>query len=113
MPNWSSSREVAIIPKIVSAAHAKAQLSALMAKVAYGGHHVIIERRGKPLVALVTVDELHWLEQREAAAPRPSGALALTGAWTGLLEDTEIDSLVDHIYEEREKDTGRRVELGE
>ncbi len=96
----------------MSAAHAKAQLSALMAEVAYGGQHIIIERRGKPLVALVTVDELQWVEQNKAATPQPSGALALTGAWTGLLDDAEIDSLVDRIYEEREKDTGRPVELG-
>ena len=68
--------------KRVSAAEAKARLSALSAEVAYGGQHVIIERRGTPLVALVSVSELELLEQGRGdlgAAPgssRPRRRLA-------------------------------------
>ena len=43
--------------KRVSAANAKAHLSALVAEVAFGGEQVIIERRGKPMAALVGLDE--------------------------------------------------------
>jgi prevent-host-death family protein len=53
--------------KRVSTAQAKAQLSALMAQVAYGGERIIIERRGKPLAALVSVDDLWRLECRADA----------------------------------------------
>jgi len=94
----------------ISAAQAKAQLSALMAAVAYGGKHFIIERRGKPLAALVSVEDLERLEQGQAASAQPDWALALVGAW-GEVGDEEIDALVAHIYAEREEDMGRPVEL--
>ena len=96
----------------VSAAQAKAQLSALVAEVAYGGKRFIIERRGKPLAALVSLADLKRLEQDRARALRPLGALALVGAWAELGNE-EIDALVAHIYAEREKDLGRPVDLGE
>ena len=58
--------------KRISAAQAKAHLSELMAQVAYGGEHYVIERRGKPLAALVSVDDLERLEQGRATSA-PSG----------------------------------------
>ena len=96
--------------KRVSAAQAKAQLSALAAEVAYGGQHVIIERRGKPLVALVSVQDLERLEQDRATSARPQGALALVGAWREV-NDKDLECLVEDIYAAREKDTGRPVAL--
>ena len=96
--------------KRVSAAHAKAQLSALAAEVAYGGQHIIIERRGKPLVALVSVEELDHLEQERATSARPLGALALVGAWQDI-SDEEMESMIEEIYQSRERDLGRPVEL--
>lgn len=94
----------------VSAARAKAQLSALVAEVAYGGKHFIIERRGKPLAALVSVEDLERLEQIQPTTVQSDWALALVGAWREV-GDEEIDALVAHIYAEREKDMGRPVEL--
>lgn len=48
---------------------------------------------------------------RDDAFPiRPLGALALVGAWS-YMGDEYIDALVTHIYAERERDTGRRVDL--
>ena len=96
--------------KTVTAAQAKAQFSALVAGVAHGGEHVIIERRGKPLAALVSIEELTRLEKYQAMSAKPQGALALVGAWREV-EDAEMDSLIAHIYAERDKDTGRPVEL--
>ncbi len=90
--------------KKVSAAQAKAHLSALMAEVAYGGEHVIIERRGKPLAALVSIADLERLDQGQAISARARGALALVGAW-------RLDQLVAEIYARRQQDTGRPVEL--
>jgi prevent-host-death family protein len=97
--------------KRVTAAQAKAQLSTLMAEVAYGGSHILIERRGKPLAALVGVADLERLEEESPTSSRPRGALALVGAWRDL-ENDEIDDLIAHIYAGREKDTGRPVDLG-
>jgi prevent-host-death family protein len=45
-------------PKRISAAEAKTNLSELLSRVAYGGERFVIERRGKPVAALVSVDEV-------------------------------------------------------
>ncbi len=42
----------------VSAAEARAHLSKLIAEVAYAGQRVVIERRGTPLAAPVSVENL-------------------------------------------------------
>ncbi len=96
--------------KRVSSAKAKSQLSALAAEVAHGGKHVIIERRGKPLVALVSMSDLERLEQEQATSARPQGALAMLGAWREV-DDRELDSLIENIFADRDKDTGRPVEI--
>lgn len=96
--------------KRIGATQAKAQFSDLVARVAHRGDHFVIERRGKPVAALVTVDELQTLEQGKATSERPLGALALVGAWRDV-EEEEIDSLVMAIYAERARDTGRHVEI--
>ncbi|MDP2936064.1 MAG: type II toxin-antitoxin system Phd/YefM family antitoxin [Dehalococcoidia bacterium] len=98
--------------KIVTSAEAKAHLSELVGQVAYGGDHVIIERRGKPVAALVSVAELERLEQGRATSGRPRGALALLGAWRDV-GDEIIDAIVADIYAHRELDKGRPVELEE
>ena len=96
--------------KRVSAAQAKAQLSALSAEVAFGGQQVIIERRGRPLVALVSMADLELLEQVRSTAALPRGALALVGAWKEASDD-ELDSFVEDIYACRVLDAGRSVEI--
>jgi prevent-host-death family protein len=96
--------------KRISAAQAKAQFSALVARVAYGGEHYVIERRGKPLAALVSVGDLERLEQGRATSARPQGALAIVGAWREV-DDQDLDALVADIYLERARDTGRPVSL--
>ena len=96
--------------KKVSATHARAQFSSLAAEVACGGQPVIIERRGKPLVVLVSVDDLELLEQERGTSLRPKGALALVGAWREV-KDSDMESLVTDIYAGRKKDVGRSVEL--
>lgn len=98
--------------KRVSAAGAKAHLSALMAEVAYGGKRVIVERRGKPVAALVSVEDAAYLERSQATSDRPRGALALVGAWKDA-GDERLDQVIADIYAARERDTGRLVELEE
>lgn len=95
--------------KTISAAQAKAHFSALVAQVAYGGEQYVIERRGKPLAALVSVDDLERLEELRPAS-RPQGALALVGAWREV-EEQDIEALIADIYAERARDTGRAVSL--
>ncbi len=94
--------------KRVSAAEAKAKLSALVAEVAYAGQHVVIERRGRALAALVSIADLERLEAERPEAARPRGALALAGAWRDV-PDEALDALISDIYVARAKDKGREV----
>lgn len=95
--------------KRVSAAEAKAHFSALMAEVAHGGRHVVIERRGKPLAALVSMADLKRLELVEEMPARPRGALALAGAW-GEVEEARLDAVVRAIYARRAQQVGHRLD---
>jgi prevent-host-death family protein len=97
--------------KKVSATKAKAQLSSLIAEAGYGGQRILIERRGKPAAALVSVADPERLEQGQPASERPVGALALVGAWREVGDD-RLDALVTEVYASREADRGRAVELG-
>ncbi len=98
------------MPKTISAAQAKANLSSLMAEVAQGKERILIARRGKPVAALVSVDDLRDLEEEKPSAGKTRGALALVGLWKDLNEQ-ELDALIADIYASREEDTGRAVEL--
>ncbi|MGY3199548.1 type II toxin-antitoxin system Phd/YefM family antitoxin [Streptomyces sp. TE5632] len=42
---------------------ARAELADLINRVVYGGERVVVTRHGKPLVALVSADDLRRLEQ--------------------------------------------------
>ena len=48
--------------EVVSVNEARAKFSDLMAKVAYGGQRIIVERRGKPMVVWISIEELSRLE---------------------------------------------------
>lgn len=96
--------------KKVRAAEAKAKFSALAADVAHGGQHILIERHGKPLFAMVSVGDLERLEADKSGSANPRGALALVGAWREV-RNKDIDSLLKDIYASRDRDTGRKVVL--
>ena len=96
----------------VTASEAKAQLSALIAEVAYGGERFVIEKRGKPVAALISVEDLKTLGPEPRISGKPRGPLALIGMWKDLGDD-KIDEMVSDIYSQRENDKGRKVELGE
>jgi prevent-host-death family protein len=99
------------VDKRIGAAEAKAHLSALIAEVAYGGVRIVIERRGRPLAALVGLDDLARLV-RDSSEDRPRGALALVGAWDDVGDDV-IDDIVEDIYAQRDRDSVRPVEIPE
>ncbi|MEZ3180441.1 type II toxin-antitoxin system Phd/YefM family antitoxin [Streptomyces pimonensis] len=49
---------------------ARAELADLINRVVYGGERVVVTRHGKPLVALVSADDLRRLEElREVREP--------------------------------------------
>ena len=99
--------------KSVSAARAKTQLAELVTNVAYCGEQYVIERRGKPMAALVSMEDLERLQEEQAGSAHPLGDLACVGAWGDILSDEEIDQMVADIYAARERDTGSPVNLEE
>jgi prevent-host-death family protein len=96
--------------KKISAAEAKAKFSALVAEVADGGQHVVIERRGKALAALVSISDLDYLEQGRMLSSNPRGVLSIVGAWKDIPEK-DLDKWISDIYDDRQRDTGRAVSL--
>lgn len=63
---------------------ARRSFSEVMARVAYTGQRVVVERKGRPMMALVSVADLHRLEELEQGAQstrtRRATALALAAA---------------------------------
>jgi prevent-host-death family protein len=98
------------LAKRLSSAEAKAQFSSLVDDVARGGARYIIERRGKPLAALVSVAELEQIERTRSQPVPPAGFLALVGAWGDLPTDEEIDRMTEEIYAQRERVPGLTIE---
>ncbi|MDP2935438.1 MAG: type II toxin-antitoxin system Phd/YefM family antitoxin [Dehalococcoidia bacterium] len=52
---------------------AKTHLSEYLNRVAYSGERVVVERHGKPVAALVSVDDLVRLEAMDAGQAETSG----------------------------------------
>ena len=91
---------------VLGVGEAKKRLSELMSRVVYKGERFLIERRGRPMAALVSAEDLARLEQ-EAAAPK--GLLAAVGAWASF---DDLDQVVEEIYRQRERARDRAVALG-
>ena len=89
----------------IGVGEAKKRFSEIMSRVVYGGERFIVSRRGKPMVALVSADDLEMLDG-QAEAPR--GLLAAVGA----IEDfEELDDIVKAIYRQRQDPEDRPIDL--
>ena len=89
----------------IGVAEAKRRFSELMSKTLYKGERFIIERKGKPVAAMVSVDDLKQLE----AGTQPTekkGMLAAVGAWS---DYRKLDDVVADIYEARGRASDRPV----
>ena len=98
--------------KRVSAAEAKTHLSKLLYEVEIKDERIIIERRGKPVAALVPVEALSSLPD---SAEEGMGFLAAVKAAQEEPEDfdDEIDQMIKEIYEDRRRDVSREVNFEE
>ncbi len=92
---------------VVGVGEAKKNLSEIMSRVVYKRERFIIERRGRPMAALVSPEDLERLEQ-EPASPR--GLLAAVGAWA---EFEELDEVVADVYRQRKRTRDRAVSMEE
>ncbi len=94
----------------IGLAEAKAKFSEVVDGVLHGSGNYVVERRGRPVAAIVSIADLEQIEAIEPGAPHPVGALALLGAW-GDVPDSEIDAFLADVRSERDRDTGRPVHL--
>ncbi|MCX6030164.1 MAG: type II toxin-antitoxin system prevent-host-death family antitoxin [Chloroflexi bacterium] len=59
---------------------ARRSFSDVMARVAYTGQRVVVERKGRPMMALISIEDLRRLEEleREVESPRARREAALS-----------------------------------
>ena len=93
--------------------HVKTRLSELVGRVSYGRERVVVLRRGKPMAALISVEDLRRLETLETAtnnrgAPAVHPIMRAFGGWA---DRSDLDNLVAEIYANRAAATGREVSL--
>jgi prevent-host-death family protein len=91
--------------KKVSVAEAKREFSEIVSRVSLRGERFIIERRGKPMAVLVSVQDMQALEA-STDEKKQKGLLAAVGAWGDF---TGLDHLVEEIYDSRRRAKDRPV----
>lgn len=95
----------------VGIAEAKRDFADLLGAVRHRGARFVIERRGTPVAALVPLDDLARLERTPDEDGRPSGFLALVGAFD---DAPELPDLLDEAVRDRPAQRPRPVpDLGD
>lgn len=96
----------------ISTVEVKAHLSQWLNRVAFGNERLVVLRRGKPVAALVSVDDLRRLEaldvkeQDERMDSHP-----IMRAFGGWADRDDLDDLIAEIYADRERVVGREISL--
>ena len=91
----------------VNLAKAKSSFSEYASRAAYTSEHIIITKRGKPFVALISVNDLEILERIKAGPPEDG----LLGAVGMAPELEEVAEKAMEGYQRRSDDFGREVEI--
>lgn len=91
--------------KKIGVAEVKKQFSVVISEVSLKGEHFIIERKGKPMAAMVSVKELEMIEDPKIREKK-KGLLAAIGAWKDF---DGLEKMVMTIYGERGKAKERGV----
>ncbi|MFZ5916403.1 MAG: type II toxin-antitoxin system Phd/YefM family antitoxin [Chloroflexota bacterium] len=93
-------------------AEIKARLSEIINRVAFGRERLIVLRRGKPVAALVSVNDLRQLEALDSTDPdNDPGVHPIMRVFGGWADRADLDELLAEIYAARESATGREVTL--
>jgi len=97
------------MPKKIGVAEVKKQFSTVISEVSLKGEHFIIEKKGKPMAAMVSVKELGMIEgskMKEKMKEKRKGLLAAISAWEDF---DDLEKMVMSIYEGRRKAKERGV----
>ena len=91
--------------KKIGVAEVKKQFSAVISEVSLKGEHFIVERKGKPTAAMVSVKDLEMIEGSKIREKK-KGLLAAISAWEDF---DDLEKMVMTIYEGRRKTKERGV----
>jgi antitoxin (DNA-binding transcriptional repressor) of toxin-antitoxin stability system len=91
--------------KKVGVAEIKRTFSAVVSEVSLNREHFIIEKKGKPMAAIVSVEELAIIEGLEKGGKR-KGLLSAIGAWEDF---PDIEKTIENIFDERSKSKDRDI----
>jgi prevent-host-death family protein len=69
----------------------------LLNKVAYAGDRVLVERHGKPLAAIISAEDLEFLEKLEDQLDLLDGLQALQEAETSGEKPIPLDALLEEF----------------
>lgn len=86
----------------IALAEAKAKFSAVVEGVAHRNERYVIERHGKAVAVLVSMDDFRVIEGQRPRPERPRGALALVGLWHDVA-DADVDAMADAITRGRQR----------
>ncbi len=92
----------------LNVAEAKKKFSELLARVAFKGERFVITRRGKPMAALIGLDDLAVLEEQGDRSSEPQGLLATAGAFA---DYEDFEETMTEVCRLRRQAAGRRVKL--
>ena len=91
----------------VNLAKAKSSFSEYASRAAYTDEHIVITKRGKPFVALISVKDLEFLEKIKEGSPE-DGLLGAVGMEPDL---EEVAEKTMEGYRRRTEDFGRKVDI--
>lgn len=91
--------------RTIGVAEVKRHFSEVVSEVNKMGKHFIIERKGKPMAAMVSIKEFASIEKQKAHETR-KGLLAALGAWEDF---KDLDKLVKLIYKKRSASGERKL----
>jgi prevent-host-death family protein len=94
------------VSKSIGVAEIKRHFSDVIIEVAREGRQFIIEKKGKPMAALVNIKDLEAIE-RKGSPLKKKGLLAAIGAWE---EFGALEGVIKHIYEKRKTAQDRKLE---
>lgn len=89
--------------KNMGVAEVKRSFSAVISEVLLKGEHFVIEKNGKPMAALVGIQELQRIEGSKEREKK-KGLLAAIEAWEDF---KDLERTVSAIYEKRKKSKDR------
>jgi antitoxin (DNA-binding transcriptional repressor) of toxin-antitoxin stability system len=92
------------LPKNIGVAEVKKHFSEVMSQISQVGEQFIIEKKGKPMAAMVGLKDLEMIE-RSVKKGKKNGLLAAIGAWEDF---EELDKVIKDIYLKRKRSGDRK-----